>query len=196
MSDATDADTERLDRRLRAVERALTDDDRPLADLRDAAELARDLERLAERVDDAAERLDDLDAATQALRGYVGSVRAVDESVERRADAALATAEAVETRLAEVEARVNDGPRSTESTGTEPTPGVSDSGAVSGSDPDAEPTVRVRRRPPSDRPCGCESRESASRARPDTGVGADGAESDPEDAGLLARVAASLRGLT
>jgi chromosome segregation ATPase len=94
---------ETLDERLRAVERALTGDDSDLTDLRDAAELTRDIERLAARLDDAEECLDELDAATQALRGYVGNVRAVNESVERRADAALAKAESVEAELEEVE---------------------------------------------------------------------------------------------
>jgi hypothetical protein len=95
------SDANALDERLRAVERALTDDDSDLTDLRDAAELTREIETLAGRFDDAEERLDELDAATQALRGYVGNVRAVNESVERRADAALAKAESVETKLDE-----------------------------------------------------------------------------------------------
>lgn len=88
-------DPETLDERLRAVERALTGDD-DLADLRDAAQLRRDLDALADRTDELEERADELDAATQALRGYVGSIRAVNESVERRADAALAKAESLE----------------------------------------------------------------------------------------------------
>jgi len=97
------SDANALDERLRAVERALTDDDSDLTDLRDAAELTREIETLADRLDDAEDRLEDLDAATQALRGYVGNVRAVNESVERRADAALAKAESVESELGESE---------------------------------------------------------------------------------------------
>lgn len=93
-------DLDTLDERLRAIERALTDDDRDLTDLRDAAELTREVESLRERLDRAEDRLDELDAATQALRGYVGSVRAVNETVERRADAALAKAEALEANRA------------------------------------------------------------------------------------------------
>ncbi|GAA0293150.1 DUF7310 family coiled-coil domain-containing protein [Halarchaeum salinum] len=38
-------------------------------------------------------RLDDLDAAVQSVQGYVGTLDAVNESVERRANAALAAAE-------------------------------------------------------------------------------------------------------
>jgi hypothetical protein len=92
-------DADELDRRLRAVERALTDGDSDLTDLRDAAELTREVERLAARLDAVEERCDELDAASQALRGYVGNVRAVNQSVERRADAALAKAESLEARL-------------------------------------------------------------------------------------------------
>jgi len=89
-------DPEALDERLRAVERALTDADRDLTDLRTGAELATEVEALADRLEEAEARLDDLDAAAQALRGYVGNVRAVNETVERRADAALAKAESLE----------------------------------------------------------------------------------------------------
>jgi DNA repair exonuclease SbcCD ATPase subunit len=93
------SDLETVDERLRAVERALTDDDNDLTDLQDAAELTREIDRLATRLDEVEERLDELDAATQALRGYVGNVRAVNQSVESRADAALAKAESVEAKL-------------------------------------------------------------------------------------------------
>jgi len=89
-------DPEALDERLRAVERALTGEDRDLTDLRTGAERDADFEALSDRVEEAEARLDDLDAAVQALRGYVGNVRAVNETVERRADAALAKAESLE----------------------------------------------------------------------------------------------------
>lgn len=88
--------SEALDERLRAVERALTDADRELPDLRNSAELTGRTEELAERVDALEARIDELDAAVQAVRGYVGNVRAVNEAVEQRADAALAKAEALE----------------------------------------------------------------------------------------------------
>ena len=93
------SDADALDRRLSAVERALTEEESDLTDLRDAAELTREVERLAARLDAAEQRLDELDAATQALRGYVGNVRTVNQSVERRADAALAKAESLEAAL-------------------------------------------------------------------------------------------------
>lgn len=82
-----DADRDRLrdrdsvERRLAAVERALAEDE--------------PLER-TDRLDDIEGRVAELEAAVQALRGYVGSVRAVNRDVERRADRAFRKARAVE----------------------------------------------------------------------------------------------------
>ena len=88
-----------LEARLAAVERALTDGETDVDGLSDAAALAArvgELESTVERLDD---RVAELEAATRALRGYVGGVRAVNESVERRADAALAAVESLEADL-------------------------------------------------------------------------------------------------
>ncbi len=65
-----------LERRLDAVERAITGDDRAVADLADAAELSDRVETVAERTDDLERRLAELEAAVRALRGYVGHERA------------------------------------------------------------------------------------------------------------------------
>lgn len=92
-------DHDALEERLRAVERALTDGDRPPADLPEAAELTDRLETLEDRTADLAARVDELDAAVQALRGYVGNVRSVNREVERRAEAALAAVDSVEAAL-------------------------------------------------------------------------------------------------
>lgn len=92
----TDTD---LERRLQAVERALTDGEDDVAGLADAATLTDRVEDHDERLATLEERVDDLDAATQAVRGYVGSVRSVNEDVERRADAALAAVERLEDDL-------------------------------------------------------------------------------------------------
>ncbi|WP_418281234.1 DUF7310 family coiled-coil domain-containing protein [Halorubrum sp. DTA98] len=94
LSDRTDTptDADRIHERLRAVERALTGDDRPAADLSDDATAAAEREALDDRLSDIEARVEELEAATQALRGYVGSIRAVNREVERRADLALATA--------------------------------------------------------------------------------------------------------
>lgn len=83
-----------LDERLRAVERALTDGDCDLAEIENAADHHARIETLDDRLTAVEDRLADLEAATQALRGYVGNVRAVNREVERRADAALAAVEA------------------------------------------------------------------------------------------------------
>lgn len=85
-------DADRFDDRLRAVERALTGSDAAVADLGDEAAAAAEREALESRVDDLESRVEELEAATQAVRGYVGSIRAVNREVERRADLALARA--------------------------------------------------------------------------------------------------------
>jgi uncharacterized coiled-coil protein SlyX len=72
-------DEDTLDQRLAAVERALTDEE--------ATPSRPDLEG---RLTDIEERLRDLEAATQALRGYVGDVRYREDRAERHGDAQLA----------------------------------------------------------------------------------------------------------
>jgi len=88
-----------LRERVEALERAVTDGDHDLSAVADEAAALDRLDDLESRVAAAEERLDDLDAASQALRGYVGNVRAVNTDVEQRADAALAKAESLERRL-------------------------------------------------------------------------------------------------
>lgn len=60
-----------------------------------------DLERIERTVAKLENRVAELEAATQALRGYAGSVRRINRDVEQRADRALATAERLERRLDE-----------------------------------------------------------------------------------------------
>jgi len=91
--------SETLAERLDAVERALTDGETDLGDVRDRATLSAELDRLDDRLDEIERRLDELDAAVEAVRGYAGNVRAVNRDVERRASAALAKAEALETAI-------------------------------------------------------------------------------------------------
>ncbi|QCJ47571.1 hypothetical protein [Haloprofundus sp. MHR1] len=86
----------RLEKRLEAVERAATGTDASVADLSSAAELDARLTAVEEQLSEFDDRLSELDAAVQALRGYVGGVRAVNRAVERRADAAIAAVESLE----------------------------------------------------------------------------------------------------
>lgn len=90
-----------LAERLRAVERAVTDDDTAVSDLSDAAAVHDRLDSVEADLTELAERLDALDATVQSLHGYVGDLEAVNERVQRRADAAR---EAVE-RLEEQQSR-------------------------------------------------------------------------------------------
>lgn len=80
-----------MDRRLTALERAMAGDDPADVDSElTAGGSAADRQAGDDRLDELAERVAELEAATQAVRGYVGGVRAVNRTVERRADAALA----------------------------------------------------------------------------------------------------------
>lgn len=83
-----------LQRRLDAVERAL--DGEPGQHRQPDTD---DTDALAARVATLEARVDELDAAIQAVRGFLGGVSAVNEAVERRADAAVAAVERLETRL-------------------------------------------------------------------------------------------------
>lgn len=87
---------EDLAERLRAVERAVTDGDAAVRDLSDAAAVQDRLDELAGELDALVERVDALDATVQSLHGYVGELEAVNERVQRRADAARAAVERLE----------------------------------------------------------------------------------------------------
>mgnify|MGYP000633231647 CR=1 FL=1 len=80
----------RLEERVAALERGL--DETATPDATDAPAP----ETLAERIDALEARIDDLEAGLQAVRGYVGGIEHVNETVERRADAALAAVERLE----------------------------------------------------------------------------------------------------
>jgi chromosome segregation ATPase len=94
-------DADSLTDRLAAVERAVTDGEADTRDLASAAEASERLDAVDADVAALDDRLTDLEAEVQALRGYLGGVDAVDESVERRADAALAAVERLEAQLAD-----------------------------------------------------------------------------------------------
>ena len=134
----TDSD---LAERLDAVERALTDDGTDLTDVRDAAALASDLERLEARVDDLETTVDELEAAVEAVRGYAGNVRAVNRDVERRASAALAKVETLESAV--------DADRdATRSPPDSPSRSTPDDRVAPGPVPDRDPPDRSREQSP------------------------------------------------
>lgn len=64
---------EELERRVAAIERALTDAETPPPETPEA-DLAVRVDDLEERLSEIETRLDDLDGAVQAVRGYVGGV--------------------------------------------------------------------------------------------------------------------------
>jgi hypothetical protein len=88
-----------LEARIEALERAVTDGDHDLSELATEGETREQLAAIETELGDIADRVAELEAATQALRGYVGNVRAVNRDIEQRADAALAKAESVESAL-------------------------------------------------------------------------------------------------
>lgn len=87
--------------RVEAVERAITDGDGDLTALAEGAASADRIDSLEGALEALQEDVAELEAATRALRGYVGNVRSVNESVEERADAAIAAVESIEDRLPE-----------------------------------------------------------------------------------------------
>lgn len=103
-------DIERLERRLEAVERALTDGDTEVAALAAAEDLAGRVDDLESRVETLSAEATEREAAVQAVRGYVGQERSADREVERTAESALATAESLQERVRAVEDRLDGQP--------------------------------------------------------------------------------------
>jgi chromosome segregation ATPase len=133
-SDAT------LERRLAAVERALD------GEQRDPADSDSEDDAIESRIETLEARVDELDAAVQSVRGFLGGVSAVNESVEQRADAAVAAVERLERRLDEHHVPDDRGD-GTEPAGIPPT--VSDesnTGAESDTDEPTEAGLRERLR--------------------------------------------------
>ena len=104
------SDVETLAERVRTVERAVTDGDQTFPAVDDIAELTERIDALERELEELDERTADLEGATQALRGYVGNVRSVNERVEQRADTALAATERLERRLDDAEETAGPGP--------------------------------------------------------------------------------------
>jgi len=74
----------------------MTDGDAAVSDLSDAAAVHDRLDDVEAELAELAERLDALDATVQSLHGYVGDLEAVNERVQRRADAAREAVERLE----------------------------------------------------------------------------------------------------
>jgi hypothetical protein len=91
-----------VDERLDAIERALTDGEAPDG-LPDAAHVDARLDDIEAAAADLDDRLAELEAAVDALRGFAGGIKAVDEAVERRANAAVARVERLEAELREAD---------------------------------------------------------------------------------------------
>jgi uncharacterized coiled-coil protein SlyX len=89
-----------LEARIEALERAVTEGDHDLSELAAEGETRDRLATVETELGDLTERVAELEAATQALRGYVGNVRAVNRDIEQRADIALAKAESLESAFA------------------------------------------------------------------------------------------------
>jgi hypothetical protein len=89
---------DQLEERVAALERAVTDGEGDAPALAEAAVTAERLEDCETTVEDLEDRVAELEAATQALRGYVGNVRSVNREVEERADLALSRVEALSGR--------------------------------------------------------------------------------------------------
>jgi DNA repair exonuclease SbcCD ATPase subunit len=83
-----------LEDRLAALERAVTDGKHDCSALAEGAATADRVDAIEAEIEDLTDRVAELEAATQALRGYVGNVRSVNSEVEERADLALSKAEA------------------------------------------------------------------------------------------------------
>lgn len=103
------SDIERVERRLSAVERAVIDGDLELAALDDVASLTENLETLTRRIDAHERRIAELEGRIDALDGFVGSVESVNETVEQRANGAVAAVDRLEYRIDDLERVVDTG---------------------------------------------------------------------------------------
>ncbi|AQL42162.1 hypothetical protein BV210_05300 [Halorientalis sp. IM1011] len=122
-------DIERIEQRLAAVERTVVDGDFELDELADVAALAEDVERIESRLEELERRVADLEGSAQAVEGYVSNIEAVNDDVERRADAAIAAVDRLERRVDELDAETRAAAGSDGATGPAEH-GVGDDAAV------------------------------------------------------------------
>lgn len=156
-----------LEDRLAAVERALTDGDHDCSALAEGAANAQRVSDLETDVEELTDRVAELEAATQALRGYVGNIRSVNTDVEQRADLALSKAEAARRAVGRSGSGTKGEGRE-DATGSTPT---------NGDDPH-EPGPEKERCERCDRPF------EAGRAHSSPGFGSSQSESGGDASGL------------
>lgn len=133
---------DRLTQRLAAVERAVVDGDAGIDELEELADLRADLDALESRLETHERRLATLESRLEAVGGFVGNVESVNADVERRADAAVAAVDRLESRIDELERAVSQESGDQSSDGSPPAVGekraVTDGGDGSDFDgPDA-----------------------------------------------------------
>jgi chromosome segregation ATPase len=92
-------DVERLAERVDTIERAIGDGTHEFPAIEELSQLTDRIETIEKRLDRLEEQTTELDGATQALRGYVGNIRSVNERIEQRADAAMAATDRIEREL-------------------------------------------------------------------------------------------------
>ncbi|MES3517787.1 MAG: hypothetical protein PPP58_09005 [Natronomonas sp.] len=100
-------ESESLRRRLDAIERAVGGDG--------------SIEERTDRIDELEARVAELEAATQAIRGYVGTVKHVNEEIERRADLALRKVATLERHVDGSEVAADDDTGGGQTPGERPT---------------------------------------------------------------------------
>jgi len=99
-----------LESRIETLERAVTAGEHDLSELASEADALERLNEVEATCEEFERQLAELEAATQAVRGYVGSIRAVNSEVEQRADAALAAVESLEEQLEATESSDGSSP--------------------------------------------------------------------------------------
>lgn len=129
-----------IEERLRTVERALGNgaDYDPGGEGEDESRTLSESE-LEDRLAHIEDQLDELEAGLQAIRGYVSNLDHVNESVERRANAAIAAVERMDRppRVPPALARIQRPEQPAQ-------PAADDRGGEMGDEPETEPTEGIR----------------------------------------------------
>ncbi|MFC7213639.1 hypothetical protein ACFQO4_06025 [Saliphagus sp. GCM10025334] len=134
-------DTERLERRLAGVERALLEDERPFDDIAEVAALDEDVTQFEARLEAHDRRIAEVEGSVQATSGFVDNVRHVNDDVERRANAALAAVDRLERRLDDLETGLEASPPELDQPGDGRVSGSVASVSERGSGPDKQTGV-------------------------------------------------------